>query len=229
MTDCSFRAGVNESFPPPGGFSVQGVADTARGSFGKKKTPISSANYLDVAGTVSADNLAKVDISVSGPYSIEWSKFSDTDVNVGIKYLTVAGGQVGFSRNAAKSANLVLMKISLAEIPLKRLLNNHANIARNFLKDEGNDARIVSADWIVMEGELASKITSGVDVSASAPVGTSGFTLNVSTRTSSTVTTKVQIPPQTCFAYMMSKVKKWDKEDGNWMVEDLEDDMQGLN
>lgn len=197
--------------------------------FGKKKTPIASANYLDVAGTVSAENLAKVDIAVSGPYAIEWSKFSDTDVNVGIKYLTVAGGQVGFSRNAAKSADLVLMKITLAELPLTRLLNNHANIARDFLKEEGNDARIVSAVWIVMEGALASKVTSGVNVSASAPVGTSGFTLNVSTGTSSTVTTKVQIPPQTCFAYMMSKVKKWDKVNGNWMVEDLEDDMQGLN
>ncbi|MBK9305671.1 MAG: hypothetical protein IPM58_00930 [Nitrospira sp.] len=206
-----------------------GCEDVNLVSFGKKKTPFDSANYLDVAGTVSAENLAKVAVTVSGPYSIEWSKYSDTDVNVGIKYLTVAGGQVGFSRNAAKTADLVLIKISLAEIPLKNLLNNHATTARNFLKDEGNDGRLVSSVWICVEGALGTKITSGVNVSASAPVGTSGFTLNVSTATSSTVTSKVQIPPQTCFAYMMSKVKKWDKVNGVWKVEDLEDDMQGLN
>lgn len=206
-----------------------GCEDVNLVSFGKKKTPIDKPNYLDIAHTVSAENLAKVAVNVSGPYSIEWSKFSDTDVNAGIKYLTVAGGQVGFSRNAAKAADLVLMKISLAEIPLRNLLNNHAATARNFLKDEGNDGRIVSAVWLCVEGGLASKVTSGVNISVTAPVGTSGFTLNVSTGTSSTVTSKVQIPPQTCFAYMMSKVKKWDKGNGAWKVEDLEDDLQGLN
>lgn len=206
-----------------------GCEDVNLVSFGQKKTPLFSTNYLEVQNTVSADNLAKVSISVSGPYSIEWSKFSDTDVNVGIKYLTVAGGQVGFSRNAAKTADLVLIKISLDEDALKNLLNKYATTARNFLKDEGNDARIVSSVWICVEGELGSKITSGVNVSASAPAGTSGFTLNVSTNTSSTVTSKVQIPPQTCFAYLLSKVTNWDKIDGIWKVKNLEDDMQGLS
>lgn len=206
-----------------------GCEDVNLVSYGEKKTPIGTPNYLYVAGEVAASNLAKVDVGVSGPYPIEWSKFSDTDVNVGIKYLTVAGGQVGFSRQAAKAASLVLMKITLSSTALKNLLNNHAPTARNHLKEEGNDARIVSDVWIVVEAELADTITSGVDVSVSAPVGTSGFTLNVETGASSTVSTKVQIPEKTCFAYMMAKVKKWDKVDGKWMVQELEDDMQGLN
>jgi hypothetical protein len=206
-----------------------GCEDINLVSYGEKKTPVGKPNYLYVAGEVAASNLAKVDVGVSGPYTIEWEKFSDTDVNVGIKYLTLAGGQVGFSRQAAKAAHLVLMKITLSSNALKKLLNSHAATARNHLKEEGNDARIVSDVWVVMEAALAEKVTSGVDVSVSAPVGTSGFTLNVETGASSTVSSKVQIPEKTCFAYMMAKVKKWDKVDGKWMVEELEDDMQGLS
>lgn len=180
------------------------------------------------AGTVSPQNLSKVKVTVSGPYSIEWEKFSDSDVNVGIKYLTVAGGQADFNRNAAKSANLVLMKLSLGSNALEDLLNNHADVARNSLQEEGNDARIVSDAWIVMEAQLASKITTGGSVSVSAPLGTSGFTLEVGGSTSSTTSTHVQIPENTCFAYLLNKVKKWDKVNGKWMVEELEDDTKGL-
>jgi hypothetical protein len=197
-------------------------------SFGEKKTPIGKAPYLYVAGTVSPQNLGKVKVAVSGPYSIEWEKFSDSDVNVGIKYLTVAGGQVGFNRNAAKSANLVLMKLSLVSNALETLLNRHATVARNNLKDEGADARIVSDVWIVMEAQLASKVTTGGSVSVSAPLGTTGFTLEVGGSTSSTNSTKVQIPEKTCFAYLLAKVKKWDKVNGEWMVEELDDDSKGM-
>ena len=205
-----------------------GCEDVNLVSFGEKKSPIGKPHYLYVAGTVTATSLAQAKVTVSGPYSIEWAKFSDTDVNVGIKYLTAAGGQVGFSRNAAKSANLVLMKLSLNSIALKTLLNKHAGTARNYLRDEGNDARIVSDVWIVMEAQLASKVTSGGSVSVSAPVGTSGFNLEVGTSASSTVATNVQIPENTCFAYLFSKVKKWDKVNGESMVEELEDDTKGL-
>ena len=137
--------------------------------FGEKKTPLGKAPYLYRAGTVSPQNLSKVKVTVSGPYSIEWEKFSDSDVNVGIKYLTVAGGQADFNRNAAKSANLVLMKLSLGSNALEDLLNNHADVARNSLQEEGNDARIVSDAWIVMEAQLASKITTGGSVSVVRP------------------------------------------------------------
>jgi len=205
-----------------------GCEDVNLVSFGEKKTPLGKAPYLYVAGTVTPQNLGKVNVTVSGPYPIEWEKFSDSDVNVGIKYLTVAGGQVGFSRNAAKSANLVLMKLSLSSNALENLLNKHAHAARNSLKEEGDDARIVSDVWIVMEAQLASKVTTGGNVSVSAPLGASGFTLEVGGSTSSTISTKVQIPEQTCFAYLLNKVKKWDKVSGEWMVKELEDDTKGL-
>jgi len=205
-----------------------GCEDVNLVCFGEKKTPLGKAPYLYVAGTVSPANLAKVDVTISPPYPIEWDKFSDKEVNVGIKYLTVAGGQVGFSRGAAESANLVLIKLSLSSNALTTLLNKHADVARHHLKEEGSDARILSDAWIVMEAQLASRVTTGGSVSVSAPLGTSGFTLNVGATSSSTTSSKVQIPENTCFAYLLAKVKKWDKVGGEWMVEELEDDTKGL-
>ena len=205
-----------------------GCEDINLASYGEKKTPLGKAPYLYVAGTVTAENLGKVKVAASPPYPIDWEKFSDSDVNVGIKYLTAAGGQVGFSRDAAQSANLVLIKLSLVSGSLEKLLNNYANVARKRLKEEGDDGRAVSDVWIAMEGQLASKITTGGSISVSAPLGTSGFTLEVGGSTSSTTSAKVQIPENTCFAYLLSKVKKWDKVNGEWMVDELEDDTKGL-
>jgi hypothetical protein len=210
------------------GYFRGGCEDINLCSFGEKKTPVGKANYLYVAGTVSPANLSKVKVKVSGPYTIEWEKYSDSDVNVGIKYLTAVGGQVGFNRRAAKSANLVLMKLSLTSIALKKLLNQHAHFARNRMKEEGNDARIVSDVWIVMEAQLASKVTTGGSVSVSAPLGASGFTLEVGASGSATNGSKVQIPENTCFAYLLAKVKKWDKVGGEWEVVEMEDDTKGL-
>lgn len=205
-----------------------GCEDISLTSFGAKKTPLGKSNYLYVAGTVSADNLSKVKVTTTGPYVIEWQKFTDNDVNVGINYLTAAGGQVGFNRSKAQKADLVLMKLSVQKLALKNLLNRHAGRARNYLRDEGNDGRIVSDVWIVMEAQLATRIKTGGNISVTSPVGTSGFTLNIGGSTSSSTSSKVQIPENTCFAYLLAKVKKWDKVNGEWMVEELEDDTKGL-
>jgi hypothetical protein len=211
------------------GYFRGGCEDVNFLSFGEKKTPINRPNYLNVAGTVRPKNIAKVKIKVTGPHVIEWDKFSNSDVNVGIKYLTLAGGAVGFSRQAAKTADLKLMKISISETQLERLLNNHANIARRSLEKEGNDGRIASAVWIVLDAQLASTISNGGSVSANVPIGTSGFSLELGTSGSSTTTSRVDIPENTTFAYLLHKVKKWQKEKGEKYVKELEDDMQGLN
>lgn len=205
-----------------------GCEDINLVAFGEKKTPLGKAPYLYVAGTVSPANLGKVNVTSGGPYVIEWESFSDKDVNVGIKYLTLAGGQLGFSRQVAASANLVLIKLSVASNALTTLLNKHAATARQHLKDEGDDARIVSDVWVVMEGALASRVTTGGSLAVSAPVGTTGFTLEVGGSSSSTTASRVQIPANSCFAYLLAKVKKWDKVDGQWRVEELEDDSKGL-
>ncbi|HEY8945940.1 MAG TPA: hypothetical protein VIM73_16845 [Polyangiaceae bacterium] len=198
-------------------------------SYGQKKTPVTQANYLAPEGTVFAANLAKVGVQTTGPWPIDWEKYSSTDVDAGISYLKLAGGKGAFSRNAAKAAELVLVKFELAEGALKNLLNNHAGAARTFLDEEGNDARIVSAVFVAMEGKLASDVTTRASGSVSVPVGNSGFMVELGGEGSSNAKSEVLIPPDTTFAYLLHKVTKWDKRDGKRFVEDMQDDQQSLN
>jgi hypothetical protein len=46
---------------------------------------------------------------------------------------------------------------------------------------------------------------------------------------SSTSNSKVTIPPGTTFAYLLHKVKNWEKSNGKRLVKDMEDDQQSLN
>lgn len=194
-------------------------------SYGEKKTPIGKTNYLAVQNQVNRDKLDEITIKFSGPYSIDWSKFSNADVDISIKYLTNAGGTAGFSRSAAKSADLKLVKMAIDEGPLKTLLNKHAQGARNYLADEGGDGRIVSEVWIAMEGKIASDVTTCGSVSGKA--GADGIEVAIDTKLCKRAKSTVTLPANTTFAYMLHKVKKWNK--GKTKVEDLEDDQKGLN
>lgn len=192
-------------------------------SDGEKKTPVGQVNYLAVQGQVPRGKLGDVTVKISGPYTIEWSKYSNTDVNASIKYLKVGGGTGTFSREAAKSANLKLVKFSLDEGQLKRLLNKYADSVRNYLADEGRDGRIVSEVWVVMEANLASQVTTGGSVKGEGSGG--GFKVEVAASGSSTTKTSITVPPNTTFAYLLHKVKDWSK--GKETIEDMEDDQHG--
>ncbi len=205
----------------------RGKAENVRlGSYGEKKTPVGQTNYLAVQNHITQANLAKVKVGIAGPFPMEWSKYSKTDVEAGLstKYVKAGGATATLSHEAAKSANLKLVKFYLNEGELRKLLNNHADGARNYLADEGNDGRVVSEVWVVMEGTLASQVTTSGSVSGSGTAN--GLQIDVKASTSSTTTTKITLPPDTTFAYMMHKVKKW--EDKKTRVGDLEDDQHGM-
>lgn len=195
------------------------------GTYGDKKTPLTQGNYLADQGHITPANLSKVNVGISGPYSIDWGKYSRTEVEAGGKtmYVDAAGAKAELTHSVAKSANLKLVKFHLAEGALKRLLNQHANGARTYLAKEGNSGRVVSEVWVVMDGKLASEVTTGGSVSASAAAG--GIKIDIKIGSSTTTTKSVTLPPNTTFAYLMHKVKKWNK--GKTKVEDLEDDQHG--
>lgn len=206
-----------------------GSEDLELASFGQKKTPLTQANYLAKEGTVSTRNLSKVKVDVSGPFTIDWLKYGSSNVNAGISYLKLVGGKGAFNHNVAKNAHLKLVKFALGEKPLKNLLNKHANAARNALDEEGNDGRIVSAVWVVMEAELASQVSSAGSVNVSVPIANSGFVVDLGGGGSSTSNSKVTVAPDTTFGYLLHKVKKWEKSNGKRLVKDMEDDQQSLN
>lgn len=199
------------------------ATDVALGSYGEKKTPFGGIPYLAIERTIPASNLAKVQVKVTGPITVDWGKVSKTDVSGGVNYLKAAGGKASLSVESAKSAKLVLVKFSIPEGELKDLLNKHAGQARSEIKKEGNDARVVSEVYVAMEAELASKVTTGGSVSATGTAN--GLEVSVAASNSTTTTTKVSLPPDTTFAYLLHKVKKWDGD----KVSDMEDDRAGAN
>jgi hypothetical protein len=195
-------------------------------SYGKKCDPLGAKAYVDPEGKVRASHLTDRPIKTS-TVSIDWSDVKEKDLDAGaaLKFLGLGRKHaISFDLKEAKKAKLKLMNFSLAEGPLKRILNNDANIVRNNMADEGGDARIVSEIWAVMEAELAEHIESnwGTGHGWKAAGNTLELTVSGGKHGSQTVT----IGEGTTFAYKLHKVKKWSK--GKEKIEDMEADYKGM-
>jgi hypothetical protein len=128
-----------------------------------------------------------------------------------------------FSYEKVKSANLKLYNLSIDEQPLKDILNKDAITVRNYLADEGDDARIVSEVWVVMEAELADHFDTSGSISASVK----GVDLNVTAKGGKHGTQTITLSKGATFAYKLHKVKDWNK-DKTW-IEDMEADYKGFS
>ena len=196
--------------------------DVAVGSYGAKKQPATQANYLAVDGNIKYD-LLDGKIKKQAPVEVDWARESQADIGVDVKYYFIAGGTAKFTHQKAVEAHLKLVRFSIGAGDLENLLNKEANKVRQELKEEGNDARVCTSVWVVMDGKLAEKFNT------SATLGVSGTTADGLTITANGGGTwsgseKIKLSPGTVFAYGLHKVKKWDGD----KVEDLEDDWQSL-
>ncbi|RMF32078.1 MAG: hypothetical protein D6752_00910 [Candidatus Nitrosothermus koennekii] len=193
-------------------------------SFGEKKDPLGPKSYLSVEGKVARKHL-EGRIKKIPSVDIDWSKQSKADVEanglIPVYGIPVKVGTT-YSYEEAKSADLKLIKFVIDEGPLKKMLNNDANAARNYLADEGKDGRIVSSIWVVMEGKLARHFDSVGSISANAAGSNLEITASGGVAGSQTIT----LSEGTTFAYAMHKVKKWNK--GKTEIEDMEDDYHGI-
>lgn len=196
------------------------------GTHGEKKDPIGAKAYLDPNGKIKASHLANRPVKISTA-EINWSDIKQADLESGLSLKFLGLGRkhgLSFGYSKAKSANLQLVNFAIAETPLKRCLNNDADIVRNSLADEGNDARVVSEVWVVAEAELADHIDMyySTDHEWSALGNSLDLTVSGGKHGSQTIT----IGEGTTFAYKLHKVKKWNK--GKTKVEDLEADYKGF-
>ena len=110
----------------------------------------------------------------------------------------------------AKKGNLKLMKFFLTEKNLRKALNGKANGAFKGLVKEGNDGRIVSEIWVVVEASFSEEIRKAGGFTASYNDGT--LELRGRAKSSSTHKNTIKLAPGTTFAYLMHKVKKWNKK-----------------
>lgn len=216
---------TNSAFQYSGIRYYRAKAENIRlGSYGEKKTPVGQQNYLSVQNNIKNESLAEVKVSTAGPFTIDWSKQSKSDVEVGVNYFTAAGGKATLTVEKAKSANLKLVKFYMTTGAMTKLLNQSATGARKYLADEGSDGRLVGEVWTVMEASLASSVTTSATITGSGEAN--GIKVTVAGSTSNTTTTSITIAPDTTFAYLLFKVK-WTNNNKD-SVDSLEDDQHGV-
>jgi hypothetical protein len=196
-------------------------------SYGEKKDPIGAEAYLAVQAKVKREYL-KGRVSYITGVKIDWNKQSEAAVGVNgrLKYFDLDGRvAVSGSYEHAKSAKLELVKFGINEGPLTTMLNRDADGARQYLADEGADGRIVSEIWVLMKGELAEHFATSGTIEAS--VSTTGADLELTATGGTHGSQTVAISAGTTFAYLMHKVKEWNK--GKTQIENMEDDRKGMN
>ena len=189
-------------------------------TFGEKKTPVFGVNKLDPEAKVARRHIDDGKVKVGTTVDINWtsSKSSDFNIGVPIKAFKLGGG---FNSNVQHGGSVKLLNVFINEGPLKKVLNNGATTAKNYLDDEGNDGRIVSEIWIVLEADLANKWQNQGGGGVSAEIA--GTTLGLDLSLGSSGTQTITISSGTTFAYKLHKVKKWKNGD----IDDMEADYFG--
>ncbi|MFK7893764.1 MAG: hypothetical protein AB8B63_23305, partial [Granulosicoccus sp.] len=192
------------------------------GKHGRKKDPIGPKSYLDPSGKIKASLLAERPILKSS-VDINWASVSQNDLEAGVNLKFLGLGRkhgVSFDYKKAKSANLKLLNFSIDKNPLTRCLNNDANIVRNAMADEGNDARVVSEVYIVVEADLAEHFETQYENHNRWEAF--GNSLDVTVSGGKYGSSTITIGPGTTVAYKLHKVRKWSK--GKKKIEDMEAD-----
>jgi len=196
-------------------------------TFGEKKDPIGAKAYVDPQGTVKPKYLVGR-VSKGEVAAIDWGQTTKADVEVNgtVKVFGVGLNSARtFSYEQIKSAKLKLCNLSMVEGQLKSMLNTDADNARKYMANEGNDARIVSEVWVVMEAELAEHFDASASVSASASAD--GNELNIIAKGGRQGTQTITLSAGTTFAYKLHKVKDWNRD--KTQIEDMEADYKGMS
>lgn len=199
-------------------------------SFGEKKDPIGANAYLAVQANVKREYLVGK-VKEVPPVTVDWDRATKADVETNglVKYFGLnAKAAMSASYEKVKSGHLVLTKFFINEGPLTTMLNQDAGGARKYLAEEGADGRIVSEVWVAMEAELAEsfKTAASISTSASGAVGNGSAALEITANGGAQGSQTISLSPGTSFAYMLHKVKKWNK--GKTRIEDMEDDRKGM-
>jgi hypothetical protein len=181
------------------------------GSYGEKKIAAGGAPYLAVEDDVSRTNL-EGRVKHLGNVQIDWTRENKGDVEAnGQLHCFGVSAQVARQRSfeEVKSAKLELCEFAIQEGDLKRMLNEDANRARNFLKQTGPDGRVLTTVFCVVEAELAKCFKAATEIRAVVVAGAS--TLQIVARSSSG-SQSIELDKHSCFAYSLHRVTQWNKD-----------------
>lgn len=193
-------------------------------SYGQKKDPIGSESYIDPQNKVKREHLVGR-VTKGMTVGIDWNQTTQAQVEVNgtVKVFGIGINlATSYAYSKVKSANVKLYNLFINEGPLKTMLNTDADGARNFMADEGDDARIVSEVWVVMEATLATHFDTSTSISAAV----SGVNLNLTAKGGTSGTQTITLSAGSVFAYKSHKVKDWNS--GKTSIEDMEADYYGM-
>jgi hypothetical protein len=193
------------------------------GTFGEKKDSVTAAGYVDAQGNVKPEHLASR-VQRKSSVGFDWSKTSKAaaEANGPLKVFGIDSDvAVSLSYEKVKSGKYRLISFGMDENPLKNMLNRDANVARNYLADEGNDGRIVSEVWLVADVEL----TESFDTAGSVTFAANGDGLKVTASGGRNGTQTIHMTPNATFAYKLHKVKNW--TDHKTVIDNMEADWGG--
>ena len=197
------------------------------GTYGKKHDPIGAKAYLEPTAKVKSEQLADRPIKFGTRATINWNDVSkaELEAEADLKFFGLGKkGAISFDYEKAKSAKLELISLAINSGPLRDMLNHEADGARKALAEEGNDGRIASEVWLVVDAELGEHFAAHGSTSLS--VQAFGSNLEITVTGGQHGSQTITYSPGTTFAYMLHKVKDWNK--GKTQIEDMEDDYKGL-
>lgn len=200
--------------------------DLELGCYGEKNDPIGPDAYLSRQAKVKAEHLESR-TRFNTRVKINWDQVIKADLETGaiLKFFGLGkSGAVGFTYEQAKKDKLQLISLAISPGPLKTMLNKDADGARKYLAEEGNDGRIVSEVWVVVDMELGEHFSAFGESSAS--VSAFGNSLNFTATGGKYGSQTVKVSEGTTFAYRLHKVKKWNKD--KTQIEEMEDDYKGF-
>lgn len=187
------------------------------GSYGKKKEPITAANYLEVQERLPAPKMDGK-IKQATVVEIDTSKTTKNDFLANINALGVFGVSGGTAWTKAQQGHYKLIWLTMTLGKLKDAFNS-APKARNTLADMGGKGRAVHQVLIALEASEATKVDSGTSFDVSVKAGI--LNVNVKGGSNSSSGTDISIAPGTCFAYLLAN-PDWNK--GKTKIDLFKDD-----
>ena len=182
--------------------------DAELGSVGRKTKPATQKNFFRRTRRA-PEGLYKVHVSARTTISSETA--SQWDLSGSASNGTVkAGAGTGGSKNYKGTITAYKLVIDLGNSKgALRYETNRAQAHLDAVKDEGGAARLVSAVWIMVEGEE----NNGSCYSGDLNVGDATGTLSVDVSAEGCKSNSWTIEPGSILAYEMVKVDKWNKKE----------------
>lgn len=206
------------------GFFRAGSIDAVIGAVGVKRTPITRANYLEVKDRIKS---GKLRIREIGPVEIDSQRTSKTDflANISLaKVFRLGSADTGYEDVRDHKLSLVYFMVDFND--MVRAINDSPAI-REDLKRWGDDARVVTSGFTVVQAETAKRFATSTE--AQATITVQGVTIEPKIGVDTGGTTSVEFPVGSFFAYGLARLV-WDekKEKNAHRVVDLKTDQPGL-